>query len=301
MRSMSGISFILIMVAVLLALTMAPTVADTAVGVDMARLPLVFIENQGQKSAEVLYHADAAGHSIYFTRDGVICAAAGIENEPGSAVEITIVGQDGGARVVGEDLLQGTANFFLGSDPGKWVSSVPTYGSVKYGDILPGVDIIYYGTHGALKRDIRLAPGVDPAKVVFRYSGQESLSRDEGGALLVRTATGTFVEAAPLCYQVIDGIQVPVACEYLILGDSLVGFSLGSYDARYPLIIDPYLDFSTYLGGSQQDRGYAVAVDSAGSTYVTGATQSTDFPFPEGNPRYQMLNAGGLARLDPGI
>lgn len=294
MRSTSGISFILIMVAALLALTMAPAVADGTVDVDMSRIPLVFIENQGQKSAEVLYHADAAGHSIYFTRDGVVCVAGATENEPGSPVTITMVGQEAGVLVVGEVLLPGTANFFLGSDPGKWFSSVPTYGSVRYAGVLPGVDVIYYGTQGALKRDIRLAAGVDPASVVFRYSGQESLSIDKEGALLLETATGTLVEADPFCYQVIDGTQVPVACEYVILTDSLVGFNVGACDPDYPVVIDPYLDFSTYLGGSQQDRGYAVAVDSAGSTYVTGATQSTDFPFPEGNPRYQMLNAGGL-------
>jgi len=294
MRSTSGISFILIMVAALLALTMAPAVADGTVDVDMSRIPLVFIENQGQKSAEVLYHADAAGHSIYFTRDGVVCVAGATENEPGSAVTITMVGQEAGALVVGEDLLPGTANFFLGSDPGKWVSSVPTYGSVRYTGVLPGVDVIYYGTQGALKRDIRLAAGIDPATVVFRYSGQESLSIDEEGALLVETATGMLVEAAPFCYQVIDGTQVPISCEYVILGDTLVSFSIGSYDPDYPVVIDPYLDFSTYLGGSQQDRGYAVAVDSAGSTYVTGATQSTNFPYPQYKPRYQQLNAGGL-------
>lgn len=293
MRSKSRLSFILIMVAGLLALTMAPAIADGTVEVDMSRIPLVFIENQGQKGAEVLYHADAAGHSIYFTRDAVVCAEGGTGSDPGSTVQITVVGQDTGVLVQGQDLLPGTANFIIGNDHSKWVSSVPTYGSVRYGSILPGVDIVYYGTQGVLKRDIILAPGSDPARVVFRYSGQDSISLGEDGALLVETPSGLLVETAPVCYQVIDGRDVPVACRYVILGESLVGFSTGAFDPGYSLVIDPFLDFSTYLGGAWEDMGYAVAVDPAGSTYVTGGTRSTDFPIPASMPApYQEVNNG---------
>ncbi|OPX70831.1 MAG: PKD domain protein [Methanoregulaceae archaeon PtaB.Bin009] len=294
MRLKTGFILLLIMVAGLLSLTVLPAGAGDTVTVDVSRIPLVFIENQGQKSAEVLYHASAAGHSIFFTPDSVVCAWGGDDTRPVSSVAITIAGQNPDTCVKGEDLLPGTANFLIGDDPEKWVTSVPTFGKVRYEGVLPGVDIVYYGTQGALKRDIMLAPGIDPAGVVIRYSGHESLSVGEDGALLVETTGGTLVEAKPLCYQVIDEAQVSVACEYLILGESEVGFSVGPYDPAYSLVIDPFLDFSTYLGGSWDDRGYAVAVDALGGTYVTGATGSMDFPYPYGKPRYQMMNKGGL-------
>lgn len=293
MRFKSRLSFILIMVAALLALTMAPVVADGTVGMEVSRIPLVFIENQGQKSTEVLYHADAAGHSIYFMPDAVVYATGNDNTQSGSVIEISVVGQNAQVLVEGLDSLPGTANFFLGNDPGKWISSVPTFGQVRYGNAMRGVDIVYYGTQGMLKRDILIAPGIDPGKLTFQYSGQDSLSIDRGGNLMVKTATGTLLEAAPVCYQVIQDKQIPVACEYIVLGESLVGFRVGAYDVSYPLVIDPVLDFSSYLGGYWDDQGYAVAVDSLGSAYVTGKTWSTDFPITWWKQVYNDTNIGG--------
>lgn len=294
MRLKSRLTVILILAAGLLALATAPAAAGDTVAVDVSRIPLIFIENQGQKSPEVLYHADAAGQSIYFTRESVVCAAGGGEGQSASVIEITVSGQSAGAVVEGEELLAGTANFFLGDDPAKWLSSVPTYAKVKYAGVIPGVDIVYYGTQGILKRDISLAPGIDPSRIVFEYSGQESLAIDPAGALLVETPAGTLIEAAPVCYQVMNGERVPVACEYVIIGKSRVGFRVGAFNPGYALVIDPTLDFSTYLGGSDLDKGYAVAVDSAGSTYVTGETRSTDFPYPTWKGGFQMVNGGGM-------
>jgi len=295
MRLKTGFILLLIMVAGLLSLTVLPAGAGDTVTVDVSRIPLVFIENQGQKSAEVLYHASAAGHSIFFTPDSVVCAWGGDDTRPVSSVAITIAGQNPDTCVKGEDLLPGTANFLIGDDPEKWVTSVPTFGKVRYEGVLPGVDIVYYGTQGALKRDIALAPGVDPTGVVILYSGHEGLSLGEDGALQVEAADGTLYEAAPVCYQIIDGAYRPVVCEYVILDDSEVGFSVGPYDPAYPLIIDPFLDFSTYLGGSWEDQGYAVAVDELGSAYVTGGTRSNDFPVPDDMPApFQEFNAGNL-------
>jgi len=294
MRSMTGFTAILILVAGLLALTVLPACAGDTVTVEVSRIPLVFIENQGQRPAEVLYHTSAAGHSIYFTQDAVVCVqAAGEQAAP--VIEITVAGQGPMTEVTGEDPLTGTANFLIGNDPGQWVTSVPTFGKVRYAGIIPGVDIIYYGTQGALKRDIMLAPGTDPAGVVIRYFGQEGLSIGEDGSLTVESAGGTLREAPPVCYQVIDGEQVFVDCDYVLLGESDVGFSVGPYDPAYPLVIDPFLDFSTYLGGSWEDKAYAVAVDSLGSAYVTGGTRSNDFPVPDDMPApFQEFNAGNL-------
>jgi len=165
------------------------------------------------------------------------------------------------------------------------------------------VDIVYSGTQGVLKRDIVISPGVDPSVIRFRYSGQDALALDSDGNLLVKTASGAIREAAPVCYQERGGERVPVSCTYTLSGNEFVGFTIGAYDPALPLIIDPYLDFSTYLGGNREDRGYAVAVDSSGGVYVTGGTQSVDFPYQPSKSPYQMFPEGGLdafvTKIDP--
>ncbi|MCQ8893588.1 MAG: PKD domain-containing protein [Methanolinea sp.] len=280
--------------ALFLSATVIAVPAGTPVSVDVSGIPLVFIANEGQAGEEVLYHANAPGHSIYFLKDAMVCLLPRKEGGAPALIRVSLDGYDPLLSVTAEEKLPGTANFLVGNDPQAWVRNVPTYGKVRYSGILPGVDIVYYGTQGVLKRDIILAPGVDPSTIRFRYTGQETLALDDEGNLLVETTGGRIREAAPLCYQLKGGEEVPVSCRYVLSGDGLVGFSIGTYDPALPLVIDPYLDFSTYLGGAREDRGYAVAVDSLGSTYVTGGTQSIDFPYPSWKARYQEFPGGAM-------
>lgn len=260
--------------------------------VQLTKLPLSFIENQGQKEGPVLFHVEAAGHSIYFTPEEVVLAASDPAADRSSVIRISISGSNPDVRVEGVDLLPGTANFFMGNDPAKWNVEVPTYGAVAYREVLPGTDLVFRGTEGFLKREFVLSPGADPRSIVMKYQGAETLSVDADGNLLVETTLGTLYEAAPVSYQVIGGERAEVDSGYILLGEDLVGFEVGPYNPAYPLIIDPELDYSTYLGGSNEDRGYAVAVDSAGSAYITGFTHSTDFPLPVAQV-FQDLLAGG--------
>jgi PKD repeat protein len=293
MRSSQKNTVLFVVVIVLLAMAVSPATGGTSLSVDVSGLPLVFIQNVGQVSDDVLYHANAPAHSIFFTKDAVVFTMRSEGPSPAS-VEIALEGHAPGVVVTGEEKLPGKANFFIGNDPSAWVRGVPTYGRVRYSNILPGVDIVYSGTQGVLKRDIVLAPGADTSTLLFRYSGQDDLTLDADGNLIIKTSSGTIREAAPVCYQEKDEGRVPVSCSYVLLGDGLVGFSVGTYDPALPLVIDPYLDFSTYLGGSMDDRGYAVAVDSLGGTYVTGSTQSINFPYPPWKPQYQEDPGGGL-------
>lgn len=267
---------LMILLTGLIGLVACPVSAD-AVSMDSSRIPLSFIENQGQLDPLVLYHAEAAGHSIFFTGDKVVFSSGGDEANTISQVIVSIPGQDPAAVVKGEDPLSGKANFFLGNDPSGWATDVPTFGAVRYEEVFPGIDIVYSGSMGLLKREVFLAPGTDPSLLTVRYSGQEDLFLDESGNLMVKTPFGTLMEAAPFSYQEIDGEEVEVSCAYVILEDGLVGFEIGPYNPDYPLVIDPFLDFSTYLGGGNEDRGYSVAMDSTGAIYVTGMTRSSDF------------------------
>ncbi len=282
---------LIILISLIAGIPCVSAVSDE-LSVQLTKLPLSFIENQGQKQSPVLFHVEAAGHSIYFTPDEVVLAASDAVTDRSSVIRISIPGSDPGVRVEGVDLLPGTANFFVGNDPSKWKVEVPTYAAVAYREVLPGTDLVFRGTEGFLKREFVLSPGADPRSIVMMYQGAEGLSVDADGNLLVETALGTLYEAAPVSYQIIGGERVVVDSGYVLLEEDLVGFEVGPYDPAYPLIIDPELDYSTYLGGSNEDRGYGVAVDSAGSAYITGYTQSTDFPLPVAQVFQDLLRGG---------
>jgi PKD repeat protein len=248
-------------------------------------VPVCFIENNGQTDEQVLYLADAAGYTLYLTREGEVIRTA----EPASVITVSYTGSNPAATVSPEDELAGKANYFIG-DEEQWVSNVPMFGSVRYEELYDGITLVYHGGPSLLKREFIVAPGADPSAIRMQYAGQETLTLDEGGALLIATAAGTFFETPPVCYQDVAGEQVVVTCSYVVADEGAVTFSLGAYDRTLPLIIDPVYDFSTYLGGTQEDWGAGVGMDDGGNVYIAGSTQSTQFPLGNWPPYQQQLN-----------
>jgi len=247
-----------------------------AVRAELSKLPLSFIPNQGQADPAVLYQAKAEGHTIFFTSNNVVLVTD--NNGAPVAFSTTVAGANPTAAVIGVDPLPGTANFFIGNDPLTWRSGLATYGGVEYHNILPGVDLTYRGNNGVLKREFVVAPGADASGIVITYDNIDGLAYGPGGTLQVQTPSGVLTETAPVCYQVINGKNVDVPAQYNILTDSRVSFSFGAYDTAYPLVIDPALLYSSYLGGTKNDGAMGVAVDSLGQAYVTGYTESNNFP-----------------------
>jgi PKD repeat protein len=282
--------FLLLVCVVILA--GIPAVAADETAISVTTLPLSIIENIGQKDPSVLFHADAAGHAIFFTADEVLLARMDQESGTSSIVGIGLAGSNPGAEVKGIDPLAGKANFFIGSDPSGWFTAVPMYGGVAYEEILAGVDLLFRGDQGMLKREFVLAPATDPRTVVMKYRGHESLALDDSGRLLVTTSTGVLTESAPFAYQEINGHQTEVACRYVILGEDRVGFVLGEYNGAFPVVIDPYLEYSTYFGGWGEEIGYGVDVDDTGCAYITGSSDSTSIVLPP-HSVYQETLAGG--------
>ncbi|NTW92630.1 MAG: hypothetical protein HGA40_04210, partial [Methanoregulaceae archaeon] len=257
-----------------------------AVQVASTAIPVCFMQNNGQTDEQVLYFADAAGYTVYLTKNGGVISTA----NPLSAVQITYQGSDPQASPKGEDILPGKANFLIGNDESMWIRGVPLFASVRYKGLYPGTDLVYHGGPNSLKSEYVLEPGADPSVVRMQYAGQEELSLDASGNLLVTTSAGTFSESAPYAYQVVDGQQVPVACRFSLAKNDLVTFSVGDYDTSLPLIIDPEYNFSTYLGGTQNDMGAGIGLDDFGNVYVVGSTQSTQFPLANSPPYQQKLN-----------
>lgn len=268
-----------LVILLFMSIVLAGTAASAA-EMSSTAIPLCFIQNNGQTDEQALFFADAPGYTLYLTGNGQVLSTA----DAGAAVSITYPGA-GIAVVNGEDVLEGKANFFIGNVEEEWVTDVPMYSTVRYDGLYDGVTLVYHGGKGVLKREFIVAPGEDPFVIVMKYSGQDGLSLDASGAILIETAAGTLFETAPICYQVVDGQQVTIPCGYVI-SDDLVTFSIGLYDKELPLVIDPVLDFSTYLGGNNDDLGEGIALDDLGNMYIVGSTKSTNLPLPNA-PIYQ--------------
>jgi Beta-propeller repeat len=266
-----------------------------------AKLPLVFVPNAGQSDARVRYSAQAGGATFYFTREEAVFAFT--KGTKGAVLRLGFVGANPRPVMEGRRLGPGRVNFLRGGDPAKWQTDLPTYGQVVYRDLWPGVDMVFRGAAGQLKYEFVLKPGARVGDIALRYRGARDLSVNGAGALVIGTPLGALRDERPRSYQVRGGKQVPVASRYVLRGGARYGFAVaGGYDRARPLVIDPGLVYSTFLGGQDNDRAYALAVDGAGSAYVTGDSFFLPgFPTTAGafDPTY---NGGGdafVTKLNP--
>jgi hypothetical protein len=288
----------------------ALSATDARVSESYGKLPLHFEANQGQTHKDVRFLSHGAGYSLYLTADEAVLVLA--KPNPDAkrdarpqakpvALHISLVGASHKPSVSGLDQLPGKANYFIGKDQSKWRSNVPTYAKVHYREVYPGIDLVYYGNQRQLEHDFVVAPGANPKKIVLGFKGAEKLVIDAQGDLVLYAAGAEIRQRKPLIYQEVDGVRKEVAGGYVLKSGKRVGFEVAAYDASLPLIIDPVLAYSTYLGGSGSDFGGGIAVDAGGNAYVTGITSSTDFPTTTG--AFQTTIGGQqdafIAKLDP--
>jgi hypothetical protein len=258
----------------------APQMSEKEALEAYGKLPLSFISNEGQTTEEaVRYSAQGAGYGFSFTKGGAMLSFTNGEGR-GHALGLSFLGADPDATLTAQKRLAGEVNYLVGDEPAKWQQGLPTHGELLYGRLWPGIDMAVRGEGGKLKYEFHLKPGSSVEDVRLAYRGAEGLSVGAGGELLVRTSLGVLKDAAPMSYQRIGGERVAVESRYKLLKDEGggYGFAVGAYDPRYPLIIDPALDYSTFLGGTGSDAGAGIAVDRRGSAYVTGFTNSADLP-----------------------
>jgi len=208
-----------------------------------------------------------------------------------AVLRIGLVGANPAPQLTGFDELPGKANYFIGNDPKKWRTDVPTYAKVKYHAVYPGVDLVYYGNQRQLEHDFIVAPGADPGLISLRLEGAKKLSLDSHGDLILKTQNGEVRFQKPVVYQEVDGARQEIDGGFKLKDKNRVGFEVATYDVTKPLVVDPTLTYSTYIGGSGNgDFGSGIAADSAGNAYVTGTTNSTDFPTSAG--AFQPMNKG---------
>ncbi len=277
----------------------ARTRAEGAYG----KLPLQFEANQGQTNERVKFISRGAGYSLFLTDGEAVMvlspnASAKTQgrrkaNLKASVLRMKFVGAQPAPEVTGVDLLPGRSNYLIGKDAQQWHTDVPNYAKVQYREIYKGVDLIFHGNQQQLEYDFRVAPGANPESIKLSFSGARRVRIDAAsGDLILRTATGDVRQHKPVTYQEIDGEKRTVASRFRVNRRGEVGFVVGDYDATKPLVIDPTLSYSTFLGGSgNQTRPSHIAVDSAGNAYVMGWTATTDFPTTPG--AFQTINNGG--------
>jgi hypothetical protein len=250
-----------------------PAAAKRRAASAYAKLPLSFIPNAGQTDRSVRYYAQRAGYSLYFTQHKAVLALQ--KGKRGEALDLRFLGANPNARLIAADRASGKVNYFTGSEKH---TNLPTYGRLVYRSLWPGIDMVFRGEGARLDYEFRLRPGAKVSDIRLAYAGAEGVLLGARGSLRIQTPLGALKDAPPQTFQRIDGRRVPVGSRYA-LSDGSYGFAIGRHDQRHPLLIDPSLAYSTFLGPA---RGLDIAVDAAGAAYVTGDTISTDFPTTAG-------------------
>lgn len=263
------------------------------------KLPLVFEKNLGQTDSPVRFLARTNRYTLFLTDRGAVLRLGAPAGKGVSAQKIQRTPRtrrpDRGESVVcltmrgaqipdvqGLDAQPGHANYLIGSDPSRWQRNVPLYGRVKYRGIYPGIDAVYYGNQNRLETDYVVAPGSNPSGIEVGVGGAKTVKFNSQGDLVIANPAGVLVLRHPNVYQQVGGTRREVAANYVQRHDNTIGIDVAAYDHTQPLIIDPVLDYSTYLGGTGGEFLYSVAADSAGNAYVTGSTTAADFPTTPG-------------------
>lgn len=291
-----------------------------------ARLPFTFEANQGQFAPEVKFISRGSGYNLFLTPPEAVMSirrqktkgkkqkwelpqlTADQEPSTSDVLRIKLNGANPEPKITGLERQPSVSNYFIGNDPARWRTNVPGYAKVKYENVYPGVDMIYYGNQQNLEYDFVVAPGADPAGIRLGFEGAEKFGIDSQGDLVLHTAGGEVRQRKPIVYQEqngkrseISGRYAPIQNPKSKIQDWEVGLEIGVYDRSKPLIIDPVLAYSTYFGGGGNEEGNSIAVDSAGNVYLTGFTDSTNFPRADSS----QPNLGGgpqdafVVKLDP--
>ncbi|HZN37765.1 MAG TPA: Ig-like domain-containing protein [Planctomycetota bacterium] len=256
----------------------------------LARVPLAFVENRGQWADPARFVARRGSTSAHLAVDAMTYQAVQADAGTGGArrrgvnLRFCFEGACPAVRVQGLGLRAGQLNVFRGADPSAWHTDIAAYERVAYADLWSGVDLEVFFRDGRFEYDVILAPGSELDAVVLRVEGASGPMRlCQDGSLLIDTALGEIRQPKPTTWQQRStGERVPVDCSYRLLPGERFGFEVPALDPSSRLMIDPGLVWSTYLGGSTQDEATAVAIDVTGAVYVTGMTNSSNFPVTPG-------------------
>jgi hypothetical protein len=233
------------------------------------KLPLYFEANRGQTDASVKFFTRAAGYNLYLTASEAVMVLS-----KSAVVRMKLKGANAKASIKGRDVLPWRTSYFFGNDPSKWQVGVQQFAGVKYSQVYPGIDMVYHGNQGQVEYDFIVAPGANPSRILLGFDGGKDLRLDARGNLIVRVEGGELTYQAPKLYQTLGGKRSPVQGRFALAGNKQARFEVGDYIRSEELVIDPQMVWSTYLGGSVDDKITSVAVDGTQQVYVTGWSRS---------------------------
>lgn len=274
------------------------------VGETYGKVTIGFEANDGQTDPAVAYYARTFAGNLFVTRDGRIVyslpgekpSAPGTHSpvvhsrarKDGWSLTETVVG--GRARPSGTGRANTHVSYFMGNNPERWRSDLPTFESVSLGDVWPGISLELQAHGKYVEKLFTVQPAANPSRIRMNMTGARSLRVDVSGALVMATSIGDVTLTPPVAFQESEGERQPVTVAYELHGREY-GFRLGNYDPALPVVIDPLLQ-ATYLGGSGSDEALALAINpTTGDVYLAGDTNSTNFPGTAGGA--QAANGGG--------
>lgn len=303
----------------------AAALTKVDVSQSFGRLPLAFEENKGQTPAAFRFVSRANGYSVFLSPTEAQIALrspnpaeapctelhsrvtpCSVQTDPIS-LRMQLVGGNGEAGMAGLEPLPGTVNYFVGRDSAQWRTNIPTFRKVRAKGIYPGVDLVYYGDGKQLEYDFVVDPGADPGSIRLTVKGAERVELDDRGDVVLHALGQELRMRRPVIYQEDGALRHEIPGGYTVLAatdrqpqDVEIGFRIGAYDLERPLVIDPVLSYSTYLGGGDFDFALDIAIDASGSAYVVGRTFSTDFPTASAvQPSLSGSGDAFIAKLDP--
>lgn len=252
-----------------------------ALALEYGKLPMSFERNEGQAQSDIKFLARGQGYAVALTNDGAILSLYDTGDHQSQAgrkatPRIQLVGANPNPEISGVDELPGKVNYVLGNDPKKWRTNLPTYSRILYKGVYPGIDMVYRGDQGKLEFDFIVHPGADPNLIQIEDLGLNSLKLNGAGDLVAEVSGCTIFLKKPFTYQERGAKRREVASNFVRGKEGQIAFHVGAYDKSSELVIDPTLQYSTFLGAANPALyPFSLAVDGKGEAIVAGLVQGT--------------------------